>query len=72
MRHAHEPVDFRWRGTITGTADGVVTFDFDGESHSDFHRNRIGICVLHPAAVAGEDCVVTHTSGETEPGAFPA
>ncbi len=71
VQHTHDIVDFRWRGTITGSAEGVVTFDFDGESHSDFQRNRIGICVLHPAIVAGEKCVVTHTNGETEPGAFP-
>jgi hypothetical protein len=69
--HAHETVDFRWRGTITGETDGTVTFAFEGEVHSDFRRNRIGICVLHPAEVAGQGCVVTHTDGTEEAGAFP-
>ncbi|MES2463171.1 MAG: hypothetical protein V4671_21525, partial [Armatimonadota bacterium] len=69
--HEHETVDFRWRGTITGDAGGIITFEFDGEAHSEFQRNRIGICVLHPADVAGNDCTVTHTNGEAKAGAFP-
>jgi hypothetical protein len=41
-------IDFRWKGKISGTSQGKVTFSFDGEAHSTFERNRIGICVLHP------------------------
>ncbi|MBC8101005.1 MAG: hypothetical protein H7Z41_00265 [Cytophagales bacterium] len=70
-RHTRGAVDFRWQGTITGEADGTVTFAFDGEALSTFQRNRIGICVLHPAPLAGADCRVTHTSGEEEAGTFP-
>lgn len=70
-QHSREAVDFRWQGTITGDTDGTVTFAFDGEAHSDFLRNRVGICVLHPAEAASQPCLVTHTDGEAEPGAFP-
>ena len=41
-------VDFFWRGTIAGDANGTITFSMDGEARSTFRRNRIGFCVLHP------------------------
>src|SRR5688572_5760385 len=41
-------VHYLWRGTITGETSGKITFTFNGESKSNFQRNRIGICVLHP------------------------
>jgi hypothetical protein len=71
VHHVYESVDFRWRGTITGDAEGTVTFEFNGEAHSGFLRNRIGLCVLHPAEAAGQKCVVTHGDGVKESGAFP-
>jgi D-apionolactonase len=70
--HRRADVDFRWRGTVTGADDGTVVFDFDGEAQSDFLRNRIGFCVLHPVAeCAGRPCEITHTGGEVEPSRFP-
>jgi hypothetical protein len=62
-------VDFAWRGAISGTPDGTVTFRFDGEARSTFLRNRIGICVLHPISV--RPCRVTHGDGSVEEGSFP-
>jgi D-apionolactonase len=65
-------IDFLWRGTVTGAADGTVVFTFDGVARSTFQRNRIGFCVLHPISeCAGQTCEVVHTNGETEPGSFP-
>jgi len=65
-------VDYFWRGTVTGDATGRVRFEFDGESRSEFQRNRIGICILHPIAeCAGKPVTVEHTAGGTEQGAFP-
>ncbi len=64
-------IDFVWHGDITGTADGSITFKFDGEARSTFERNRIGFCVLHPMTVAGQACVVEHVDGSTTDGAFP-
>jgi D-apionolactonase len=64
-------ISFRFRATLTGGPDGTVTFDFDGEALSTFRRNRIGICVLHPASVAGKPCTIRHTDHTTETGAFP-
>jgi hypothetical protein len=70
-RDGAKGIDFRWNGTITGMADGTITFDFDGEALSTFKRNRIGICVLHPASAAGAACNVRHTHGTEEAGTLP-
>ena len=35
---------------IEGTADGRIVYSIDGAAGSTFLRNRIGFCVLHPAA----------------------
>jgi hypothetical protein len=62
---------FRWTGTITLAQDGILTFAFEGEVLKDFRRNRIGFCLLHPAACAGDTCVVTHTNGTQTEATLP-
>ncbi|HYF00587.1 MAG TPA: hypothetical protein VEJ18_16825, partial [Planctomycetota bacterium] len=65
-------VDFAWRGTITGSPTGTLTFTMDGEARSTFLRNRIGICVLHPVReCAGAACTVETPEGGHKKGAFP-
>lgn len=65
-------IDFFWRGRITGSADGKVTYTMAGEARSAFMRNRIGFCVLHaPSACAGLPCVVEKSDGSIEKGHFP-
>jgi len=65
-------IDYFWRGTLTGDKDGRVQYVFDGEARSDFQRNRIGFCVLHPIVeCAGKPVSVEHSDGSTENGAFP-
>ena len=46
-------IDFEWRGTLRGTADGVIEFTFDGAARRAFSYSRIGLCVLHPPDFAG-------------------
>ena len=70
-RHRQGEIAFCWRGAITGADDGTVVFDFEGEAQSDFLRNRIGFCVLHPIAeCAGRPCEIVHTDGEAEQACF--
>lgn len=69
--HRQNDIDFSWQGTITGTAESVITFDFDGVAHSSFLRNRIGFCILHPMDVAGQDCTLEHVDGSETRGQFP-
>ena len=65
-------VDFAWRGTLTGAADGALIYAFDGKARAAFSRNRIGLCVLHPdPECAGLPVEVEHTDGSVEKSAFP-
>jgi hypothetical protein len=65
-------IDYLWRGLITGEASGEIMFSFDGISRSEFRRNRLGICVLHPIMeCAGKPFKVEHWDGRAEEGSFP-
>jgi hypothetical protein len=65
-------VKYFWRGAVRGEASGRVTFSFDGEAKSDFRRNRIGICVLHPVTeCAGKAVTLEHNDGSSEQTSWP-
>jgi hypothetical protein len=57
--------------TLCGTSDGNVSFAIEALALNDFASNRIGLCVLHPAACAGTACSITHVDGRIEQGCFP-
>lgn len=71
IHHLRPPVDFSWVGTISGNADGSVSFELDGQVNRRFDRNRIGFCILHPAEAAGLPCRVEHVDGSMSAGHFP-
>jgi hypothetical protein len=71
VSHHQGPIDFTWHGDLHGREDGTITFAMDGVAHSTFRKNRIGFCVLHPMACAGEPCRVIHTDGTETQGRFP-
>ena len=71
VENKQSEVDFFWKGTITGDANGTVTFSMDGEARSTFRRNRIGFCVLHPMACAGVPCRIEKVDGAVEESAYP-
>ena len=62
-QHVQPPIDFTWRGTIVGAADGRLTFTMDGMANRTFRKNRIGFCLLHPLGLAGRDVEVIHADG---------
>jgi len=65
-------IDFFWRGLIRGGPTGKVSYTFEGQARSQFQRNRIGLCVLHPIAeCGGRPCLVQHNDGTEERGFFP-
>jgi hypothetical protein len=65
-------IDFAWTGSITGSADGTITFRMDGEARTTFQRNRLGLCVLHPIReCAGVACRYEQGNGTTGNGSFP-
>jgi hypothetical protein len=66
------PIDFSWKGAISGDSDGTVRFRMDGVANSTFLRNRIGICALHPLTeCAGQPVRIEKTDGSFEEGRFP-
>lgn len=70
--HAEKGIDFTANFTLSGEPNGQVTFAFDGVAHSDFLRNRIGICVLHPAqACSNTPVTVTHPDDTKTSGVYP-
>ncbi|MBA3440504.1 MAG: hypothetical protein H0T92_11605 [Pyrinomonadaceae bacterium] len=71
--HKLREVEFRWRGTIKGDAQGTVTFTMEGKALSTFLRNRIGFCVLHPIeGCAGRPCIIESADdGAAVEGRFP-
>lgn len=71
MTHQQGAIDFVWQAEIHGAADGTITWVMDGAARSTFRSNRIGFCVLHPAAAAGSAAVVGHVDGSTEAAVFP-
>lgn len=70
--HQQGDIDFRWHATINGGGPGNLSFVMDGQAHSDFRRNRIGLCVHHPMAeCAGRACLVEDSRGRQERTEFP-
>jgi len=69
--HVNGAMRYRWQATISGTPDSRIVYRMEGEALTDFERNRIGFCVLHPAAVAGQPVTVTHTDSSIEETSFP-
>ncbi len=63
---------FRADYTYEGTEDNKIYLTMEGEAVTQFERNRIGFCVLHPIeGCAGNTCVIEHTDGTTEQSLFP-
>ena len=71
VENKQNAVDFTWKGIIQGKSDGTVTYSMDGIARSNFWRNRIGFCILHPAFLAGSKCRVKHVGGRVEDAIFP-
>ncbi|MDB6072185.1 MAG: hypothetical protein JWL81_3356 [Verrucomicrobiales bacterium] len=70
--HVDGEVDFIWTSRLTGTADGVIRWEFDGTARQAFAKNRIGFCLLHPLATCqAKPCVVEHLGGDTAERVFP-
>jgi hypothetical protein len=64
-------IDFFWHGTITGDAQGKITFTMEGQARSTFLRNRLGFCILHPVECAGASSRIEHVDGRVEESRFP-
>ncbi|MHB9133337.1 MAG: hypothetical protein ACYDBB_19900 [Armatimonadota bacterium] len=64
-------VDFSWRGEITGTPDGTITFHVTGEAGMPFPSPRIGLCILFGVeSLAGQAFDTVDVDGQRETGIF--
>ncbi|HWK65202.1 MAG TPA: hypothetical protein VNS34_09695 [Rhizobiaceae bacterium] len=58
--------------TITGSADGSLSFETVAEPKTDVLTNRTGFIVLHPVeGVAGRPLKILHVDGQEETARFP-
>ena len=64
-------IGFLWHGTLRGTNEGQIEYGFRGQAQSDFRRNRIGFCLLHPPSCAGQQCELQHDDGTITKNQFP-
>jgi hypothetical protein len=64
--HVQAEIDFTWHGLIRGDASGRIVFEMDGVAKSDFRKNRIGFCILHPMSLAGQRLTVLHADGSRD------
>lgn len=70
--HRQGEINFVWDADIHATAQGTLTFSMQGEARSTFLRNRIGFCLLHPAAeFAGCRFTAQRDDGSKVEGSFP-
>ena len=70
--HVDGDVDFAWESRISGTADGVIRWEFDGVARRAFAKNRVGFCILHPLALCqGKPCEMEYVSGDVAECRFP-
>ena len=71
-RYQLEAVDFQAHYLFQGDAEGRLSVTMRGEALSDFQRNRIGLCVLHPIdSCAGKPVSIIHPDGSREASTFP-
>lgn len=68
--HEQGDIAFTWDGDIEANGSGVV-FSMTGIALSTFSSNRIGVCLLHPQALAGSPVVVATARGGPEALRFP-
>lgn len=70
--HRHADIDFRWRGSIEGFADGTIRYVLDGVCHGAFRYSKIGFNVHHGLAESvGRPFRAATTTGELT-GTLPA
>ena len=67
-----DDIRFEWKGAVTGSKDGTITYTFDGEAQTGFKGNRIGLLALHPpSTVCGIEATAVHPDGTKSTGTFP-
>lgn len=67
-----DAANFQGKLHISGSPEGVINYGFSGASSTDFMRNRLGLCLLHPIAdLTGKPCTLTLSDGSQVASLFP-
>lgn len=69
--HDRNGMSLEWDGFIKGDECSQITYGFKGTAESDFLKNRIGFCLLHPAELGGKNCCIRHSDGSWEKSVYP-
>ena len=70
--HKKDPIDISFQCLIKGDETGHIEFIIKGMAGSDFKKNRIGFCVLHPIVECmGKICIIGHVDGSITKNKFP-
>lgn len=71
-RYKSGDIHFEASIAISGKKDNKLSFSFEGSALSDFEKNRIGICILHPIPeCAGKEVIITQPDEKIYKGIFP-
>lgn len=70
VRHRGGGIAFDWRGSVAAD-EQTLTFRMDGTARAEFETNRIGVCLLHPAELAGAAVRVTFPGDKTGTSSLP-
>ena len=72
LRGSNDAENFHAKLQIVGSSAGEIKYGFSGSSTTDFMRNRLGLCLLHPIAnLAGESCKLILSGGTKIISEFP-
>ncbi len=64
--------ELEYETRITGSANGLITFDVTAEPLTPFLTARCGFAILHPLeGVVGKPAIIEHVDGSREHAAFP-
>ena len=73
VQGTHDAKNFLATIAIIGSELGQISFSFTGKSSTDFMRNRLGLCLLHPIKeLSGRDCTLAKADGTTSESRFPS
>ncbi|HLO57218.1 MAG TPA: hypothetical protein VK179_00610 [Bacteroidales bacterium] len=72
VQYSKNEIEFLSEIRITGTSQNILSYEMKGSAQTDFLKNRIGICLLHPPETCrGKECIIAHPDGTTEKRMFP-
>ena len=72
LRGSNDAENFHAKLQIVGSSAGEIKYGFSGSSTTDFMRNRLGLCLLHPIAnLAGQSCKLILSGGTKIISEFP-